>query len=258
MSKEPPVDPRDDDPVPSYDESVYSTSINRGKGGVFVTSSPLHRHLDEERLRRVQSILTAYIDPLLLIQGSSGLYKSIFLLIPSNVYSLQADTANNDPYSAPKEPEIIGFSSSDVVKLIRLAGEEHTIEFWRQPAVLEELRSSLKARLAASGHRVEQEASSPATAPVTVEVPKPQSPQIKKSSFWGRSKERAPPEPYKVEDLKLGWRAEHEDYQTNKPARDEVRVTVQMKEICLRVENQMGLYETCRGQGIVLSVEVGH
>jgi hypothetical protein len=258
MSKATFLADRNEDPVPSYEESISSTSVHTGESGTCMSVPPLHRHLDEERLRRVQSILTTHIAPLLLIQGASGLYKTIFLLIPSNVYSLQINQTREDSYSAPKEPEILGFSSTDFVKLVRLSGEEHTIEFWRQPAVLEELGLCLKARLVAGGHRIEQDEPSPTRLPIETEVVNHQSPQSKESSFWRRGKTRTPSEPYQVEDLKLGWRTEHENLQTNKPPRDEVRVTVQMKEICLRAENQMGLYETYKGQGIVLSIEVGH
>src|ERR1700733_1326398 len=94
---------QEEDPVPSYEESIHSASVHREKGGRLVASSPLHRQLDDERLRRVQSILTRYVDPLLFIQGTSGLYKSIFLLIPSNVHTLQVKSGHNDADATSKE-----------------------------------------------------------------------------------------------------------------------------------------------------------
>lgn len=37
----------------------------------------------------------------------------------------------------------------------------------------------------------------------------------------------------------------------------EARVFVEVKEVCLRVENEMGLYETRSGIAVVVSVELG-
>ncbi len=37
----------------------------------------------------------------------------------------------------------------------------------------------------------------------------------------------------------------------------EARVHVEVKEVCLRVENEMGLYETRSGIAVVVSVELG-
>ena len=37
----------------------------------------------------------------------------------------------------------------------------------------------------------------------------------------------------------------------------EARVHVEVKEVCLRVENEMGLYETRSGIAVVMSVELG-
>ena len=49
------------------------------------------------------------------------------------------------------------------------------------------------------------------------------------------------------------WRAA-----TERPLQDgEVRVTIRIKEVSLRVENVMGLYETRGGKAIVVRVEFG-
>jgi hypothetical protein len=181
----------------------------------------------------------------------------------------------SSPYSSPpKEPEVVGFSATDVVKLIRLKGEENTVEFWRQRAVMEELATNLRMRLKMSGHRVEEETveSPPPPPPTTVQessVPAKE----KKSGGWFRSKPKkaekskslwvtTAPTEAAIIDQKLGWRATHEGFPSNssnnKPlSRGTVRVLVEWKEICLRVENAVGLYDTQKGFGICLSVEVG-
>ncbi|KAL1967846.1 hypothetical protein VTN77DRAFT_2535 [Rasamsonia byssochlamydoides] len=244
-----------DDAVPSYEESIRSspsTLIQRARW-----QGPLHQQLDETRLRRIHSILSTYVDPLLMEQAASGLYKSVLLLIPSNVPSLQNE-AKADPYSPPKEPEIVGFPSDEVVKLVRLDGEEYTLEFWRQPAVMDELGSSLRARLALSGHRVEAEPDPSASPESQKSSISASSPTTSKKSFWGRTKKSFSQTEAYIVDRKLGWRADDENYPKDKVLpKGQVRVRVQWREVCLRVENQLGLYETRKGPGICLTVEVG-
>ncbi|EED21846.1 hypothetical protein TSTA_090860 [Talaromyces stipitatus ATCC 10500] len=261
--------PQVEDPVPSYEESIGSSTATSW------AAATLHQQLDDTRLTRVRDILTTYVEPLLAVQGASGIYKTIFLLVPSNVDSLQQNHVSSSDYSSsysqPKEPEVVGFPATDVVKLIRLKGEEHTVEFWRQPAIMEELASSLRMRLKTSGHRVEEQSM---IEPNATQVSQSESNRVRvneKKSGWFKSKARKPEKPKSlwtttapseatIIDQKLGWRATHEGLSVtnsiDKPlSRGTVRVLVEWKEICLRSENAVGLYETQKGPGICLSVE---
>lgn len=255
-----------DDPVPSYEETTGTYSAQ--------PRSPLHQRLDQVRLDRVRDILSTHVDPLIEAQAASGLYKTVFLLIPSNVDSLQPNTSDQySSYSIPKEPEVLGFASTDVVHLVRLKGEEHTLQFWRQPAVIEELAVNLRMRLELSGHRVEQDTDHASVSSPTPPVTEPTSPppppvETKKSSSWFRSSkpkkeskswlEPTVPSEAIVTDHKLGWRGKHEEANQTKPLpRGSVRANVEWKEVCMRVENELGLYETRKGPGVCLSVEFG-
>ncbi|WEW57887.1 hypothetical protein PRK78_003354 [Emydomyces testavorans] len=239
-----------DDPAPSYEESVSSRpfSENATKNDLYEHSSlPLPTQLANTRTQRIDAILSAYVDPLLASQGTAGLYKTTFILVPSTVSNLQ-DAVSNAYTDAP-EPQVVGFPVNEVVKLIRLRGEEYAMEFWRQPAVVAELESSMKARLTASGHRLYD----------PNDQPKPTSPPTagqgkRKVGFWGRlrGKDLCHDE---IADDKLGWRAE--EPQTKIPT-GLVKVAVQWKEVTLRFANEMpGLFESRRGPALCLSVEVG-
>lgn len=284
-----------EDPVPSYEESIACSTT----GSSTWNPATLHQQLDETRLTRVRNILSTYVDPLLAVQGASGLYKTIFLLVPSNADSLQQH--NNNPvseysstYSHPKKPEVLGFAATDVVKLIYLKGEEHTVEFWRQTAVMKELATNLRMRLKISGHRIEEEEAAEEERrgkDSTIEASQSsrslasQSPSSaakeQKTGGWFRSKpkpkkaeksislwETTAPSEATIVNQKLGWRAAHDDPSSSQNITNSstsrkplcagvVRVQVEWKEICLRVENVVGLYETQKGPGICLSVEVG-
>lgn len=247
--------------APSYEESVSSPPVlndQDSKSSLAPSQSPhqsLPSHLTETRTQRINSVLSTYIEPLLVSQGASGLYKSTFLLVASNDPTLQPQSCS---YSTPKEPEIISFPADEIVKIVRLKGEENNLEFWRQPAVVAELESALKSRMAASGHRFEDSDGGPlyhaAVDASTQESKKPES-----KSFWGRSKDKEKSYPFIV-DRKLGWRAEEpkeEDVPKGKVPTGLVRVTVKWKPVSARVENEMGLYETKQGTGLCISIEVG-
>lgn len=248
--------------APSYEESVSSPPVlnpQDTKGSLPLPHSPqqpLPSHLTETRTQRINAVLSTYIDPLLTSQGASGLYKTTFVLVPSNDPTLQPQSCS---YSTPKEPEIVGFPSDETVKIVRLKGEENNLEFWRQPPVVAEFESALKARLAASGHRFEESAGGPgpraAADPSQQETDK--KPESK--SFWGKSKDKEKSYAFIV-DRKLGWRAEEplpDDTPKGKVPTGLVRATVRWKPVSARVENEMGLYETKNGTGLCISIEVG-
>ncbi|PGH06684.1 hypothetical protein AJ79_06468 [Helicocarpus griseus UAMH5409] len=264
-----PFETRLEDPVPSYEESLSSTNHGRDTPKHVPSSSPslpLPSHLADTRTQRINSILTRYVDPLLVSQGAAGLYKTTFILVPSSVSNLQDAVSN--AYTTPEEPQIVGFPSTDVVKLIRLHGEEHSMEFWRQPAVVAELDSSLKARLVAGGHRLYDPSDEAARVVSNVTgTPAPPSSvgaATTKKSFWGRAKDMYATKGQDTRDVvivdrKLGWRAPEEQNE-NTPGKIPtglVNVSIVWKEVCLRIANEMGLYESRKGPALCMTVEVG-
>ncbi|PGH23697.1 hypothetical protein AJ80_02303 [Polytolypa hystricis UAMH7299] len=278
MTSTNPFDTRYEEEVPSYEESVASppsltntSEISKRPLPQSSPALPLPLQLSNTRTSRIESILSTYVDPLLLSQGSSGIYKTTFILIPSSVSSLQDAVSN--AYTTPQEPQVVGFPSDEVVKVVRLKGEENAMEFWRQRAVVAELESSMKARLVASGHRLHETLlaadgttmSQTITTEEELAAPAPAAP-VKakpKMSLWGRAKAKymLPPTDDEIEDRGLGWRAANQ----HPPAQDApgkvptglVKVSILWKEVCLRIANEMGLYESKRGPGLCLSVEVG-
>ncbi|KLJ06062.1 hypothetical protein EMPG_10506 [Blastomyces silverae] len=270
-----PFENRPDDPAPAYEESSSSVAYNKDTTKEIPSSSqsllPLPTQLADTRTQRVDAILTKYVDPLLLSQGASGIYKTTFVLVPSSVSSLQDAVSN--AYTTPEEPQIVGFPSNEVVKLIRLQGEENAMEFWRQPAVVAELDSALKAKLAASGHRLHQpspndemtsDAVDAASSPTPAPEPSAKTTATTKKSFWGRTKDLYATKGQDLRDVvivdrKLGWRApgEHNANAPGKIPTGLVDVSIVWKEVCLRIANDMGLYESKKGPALCMTVEVG-
>jgi hypothetical protein len=252
-----------DEAIPTYEESVQqgaragpATDAKEALGHDGAAS--LTQQMAGVRGQRISAIITSYIDPLLQSQAAAGLFRSTLVLVPSNTESLQSPTyvtyssdvieGSGDAISQNSEEAVIGFPSEDYVKLVRLHGDEYTAEFWRQPAVIAELDSTLKSRLAASGHKIAESApSTPAPAPAPA-------PEPKRGFFRRKASDVKPPAPASPVSASDGtWRIQ-------RPAAldpGHVRITIGIQDVSLRVVTQMGLYETRSGKAVVIKTEIG-
>jgi len=262
-------DPTGED-IPSYEESIQqgadAASSSDAKGPVR-RDAPLSlpQQLSAVRTQRIHAIITSYIDPLLQSQAAAGLFRTTLVLVPSNTTSLQSPEyiryssdiieGSGDAISHNNEESVIGFPSEDYVKLVRLHGEDYTAEFWRQPAVIAELDTSLKARLAATGHQIDSPGE-PVTAP-SLPPPVPvESPKAKKGGFFARRKasETIPTAAPVPSTLSAGtWKLPEKETL----GAGHVRIKIGLQEVCLRVITQMGLYETRTGKAVVVNIEIG-
>lgn len=206
------------DGLPSYSESVRSPPISP-------SPSYLPQNIAAARTALISSLLTTYIAPHLHGSALSGLASTTLVLVPSNVSSLQPagkigskSTSGLEDVS-PREI-VVGFPSGENLTMIRLHDQENVIEFWRQLTVIQELGQQLRTYLRNSGHQV----------------------------IGGDETSLQGPNPANAD-----WRT----VQMETLGNGEVRVRVETKEICLRTENDMGLYETRSGKAVVVKVDVG-
>ena len=254
--------------IPTYEESVQqgAQSIGGADAKIPVQSGrgenpgSLNQQLADVRTQRINAIMTDYIDPLLSAQASTGLYKTTIVLVPSNTSSL---TVSHDIMEGPGDAiaagneTVIGFPHEEYVKLVRLHGEDFTYKFWRQPAVIAELESSLRARLHATGHRLAE--AKPKIDPV-IDTPPPLVPsQAQKRGFFRRkpsqdsSASSTPALPIRRPTAGGSWQLAEEEMV--EPGH--IKATVGIQEICLRVTSEMGLYETRRGSAVVVKMHIG-
>ena len=112
--------------------------------------------------------------------------------------------------------------------MIRLHGAENTLEFWRQPAVIRDLETQLRAELWAGGHRLADDGE---------EINRNGTGMVGSNST----------------SASVEWRFVEEAAVDE----GELRVGVQIGDVSLRIENAMGLYETRAGKAIVVKVELG-
>ena len=207
------------DGPPSYTESLNSPQHNN-------SPSYLPQNIAAARTAVISSLLINYITPHLYGSALSGLASTTLILIPSNVSSLQPPSktgsqASLDSKDGPPRETIVGFASAENLTLIRLHGQENSIQFWRQPIVIQELGQQLRSHLLISGHRVVGD---------------------NETSIQGSN----PP----IADWRTVPKLDLE--------KEDVRTRVCIMEICLRVENDMGLYETRTGKAVVVKMDVGN
>lgn len=253
----------DEEEIPSYEESIQQPTT----GSSITDTKPksergpqqsLGQRLADVRESRINAIINAHINPLLKQQSEAGLFKSTFILVPSNTSTLQSPSSasrdvregSGDVADKNNTEAVIGFREGEYVKLVRLSGENYTEEFWRQPAVIAELNSSLKARLQNEGHRIAQSPSSPASQPVPTTLLASDPPHTKKG-FFGRKKRAGDPVPV-AESSTSGWRFEKEEVLKL----GEIRIKTGLQDVSLRVQTEMGLYETRTGKAVVVNFEM--
>lgn len=225
-----------DDDLPDYTEPYPPALIS--PFSTFLSS------VNEARTSNIRDLLSTQILPHLYDSARAGLLKTTLVFIPSNASSLQPKPlspytliTNGGPSGAaannfPGET-IIGFPSAENPHLIRLHGVENTVGFWRQEAVIQELNNQLKDKLERSGHRV-----------VVDEMAR------------GISADSAAERETLVrrESLRnVQWMS----IKKKKVGPGEVDIGAECREISLRVENEIGLFETKSGFAVIVRVEVG-
>ncbi|KAK0514813.1 hypothetical protein JMJ35_002192 [Cladonia borealis] len=209
------------DDVPPYSENLSYTSP---------TSLP--QNLASVRIARIYSLLETHIKPHLLDTTLAGLSCSTLVLIPSNVPSLTSSLVNDSKdglgqqASFPGE-KIAGFTDAGNVTLIRLHGQENSFDFWRQLPVIKDLERALQAQLnRENDNSVVEESVLPAV------------PELK---GWFKKKATSAPQ-QRTENVKASGSSK-------------VKADVELRDVSLRTENAMGLYETKTGKAIVIKVD---
>ena len=177
-----------------------------------------------------------HIHPYVQQSVATGITSSTLILVPSDVWKLKnVDTSNSyvklDPdFKFPGE-KVLGFPDNEAITIQRLTGPDHKLEFWKQASVVRELSSTIQTMLRGEGyivvdHAVEQRVQLTSRNGTT-------SPSLDVRPVEWKTMEQPP----------LGY--------------GEARNKSEVKEVTLRMENEMGLYETRSGMAIVMKIEIG-
>jgi hypothetical protein len=243
------------DGLPSYFESTTSSTplSTTGLSGLSQHPSRGPQILDQLTLVRashIRSVIHQHIIPIVETQASFGIAQTTIAMIPSDVNLPPEEEKSEFSFDTQSQKvEVIGFSSEDVVKIVRLEGGINKSEFWRPQAVIVDLETVLKESLNASSTlRSPNRERFGASEVVTPPPPKPQ-----KRNLLGRVMDVINQEggggPYR--SMVAGA---SEDDGMGKGV-GMVLVKVRLEEILLRMVNDFGLYDTLSKQCVIIRVD---
>jgi hypothetical protein len=199
--------------------------------------------LSTTRTRHIQSVVSTRIIPLIEQRASYGIAQTTIAMLPSDIplppveekkyeFSFSTDDA--------KAVEVIGFSSEDEPKVVRLEGQMNRTEFWRPQAVIEELENVLGNDLNASPLMRSPTGLGRGEVEALIKQPK--------RTLLSRVMPSMGPE----------LRSPGGNPEVGVKLLDTtgiVVVKVRLEEVCLRTVNEFGLYDTMSKQCVIIRVD---
>ena len=204
------------------------------------TQKSLLAHAQDEK---ILSLLTTQIQLYLSAFAKSGLHRGTLILVPAK--GLEEENALPTEFEDKKKEGIIEYD-----QLVRIRDKEGNYDeegemwFWNDEPMARRLVGYLKptpdlknAPLPPRKQEVKAAAAEPSSS----------------RGFWGRKKSsaKAAEQPLLVEDRKVDLVE-----LPNEPEEDKVAMNVKAEEVVFRMENDFGIFETRRGWGIVLKLQV--
>lgn len=261
------------DPVPSYEESIGSSTWTpsasqsrqvREKSQSTVTSS-VPEMIRQERTRRVQDLLHSNILPCFSSYLVNSVNNLTIVIVPAG--SLPS-TRSELSAANVVIPSFQSLSTTGAV--ISLSGEDNRANFWTQAPVVQELDILLHRELSgiipqqdplSERHKPRPQSQYQLTPQATPELPE----RPQKKSWFKRALPQLPgPEHDPTGETgkwDLGWRSSQPDPKENATMRalnlDEFSVYTKLQDVTLRTESELGLLETTTVKCIWVRVEVG-
>ncbi|TVY86201.1 hypothetical protein LAWI1_G008856 [Lachnellula willkommii] len=237
---------------PSYTESIdttsyYSTQIRSQLSDLTHQISSLQTQkslLSHAQDQKILALLTTQIQAYLSDFASSGLKKGTLILVPAsgmtdeNALPSDCDFKNADEYDS-----VVRVRSKEDAGRDEWSSGSGDMMYWRDEDMALRLAGALR----------------PPPDPRNMELP-PRKEQVvataeepRSRGFWGSRKKSVTktPDPAAVErkvDAKMP--------STDEEPRDKVVMDVRAEEVVFRTENELGIYGTERGWGIVLKLRV--
>lgn len=198
--------------------------------------------LSTTRTHHIQSVIERHVIPLIEERATYGIAQTTIAMLPSDI-PLPAEEEKSEysfDTSDSKPVEVVGFSSEDEPKVVRLEGQMNRTEFWRPQVVIVELERMLSENLNASpvlrsprGHgRSEADSAQ----------------RHSRRGFLSRVMPSLGPE----------LRSPSGNPEVGVKQLDQVRMVVvkaRLEEICLRTVSEFGLYDTMSKQCVIIRVD---
>ena len=218
-----------DKSLPSYQESVTAAEqeeFNNSKRSHGTVPSLLDR-IANTRARRINEVITDFIDPALASMEVDAAMHQTVVLLPSD---LSGRSLSPSEMVAPAMP--------GSVRMIHLKGEDHRASFWEQPNVITEFERALRIRLgsqAASDMRTDEPSTRISNMPSSRRVDRDP------TGTTGR--------------WYLGWRVDSATVSASEQA-DGIVVSAKLREMSVRTESDLGLWQTETFKSIWVMVDI--
>jgi hypothetical protein len=238
--------PEKDTLPPSYSESTNHrhTPLHTSTLPQTPRGQALLGQLTLTRTTHIQSVITTHIFPLIETQASFGIAQTTIAMLPSDIPLPAIEEKSEfsfDTFGATKPVEVIGFSSEEEPKVVRLEGQMNRTEFWRVQAVIGELERVLGEMLNASAYL--RSPDRPRAGRSELEESRQQ-----KRNLWSRMIPSLAPEQKSASgNPEVGVR--------QMDSAGLVLVKARLEEICLRTVNDFGLYDTMSKQCVIVRVD---
>ncbi|KAH8635207.1 hypothetical protein IG631_10608 [Alternaria alternata] len=198
--------------------------------------------LSTTRTHHIQSVIERHVIPLIEERATYGIAQTTIAMLPSDIPlpAVEEKSKYSFDTSDSKPVEVVGFSSEDEPKVVRLEGQMNRTEFWRPQVVIVELERMLSENLNAS--------------------PVLRSPRGRGRSE-GDSAQRHSRRGFLsrvMPSLGPELRSPSGNPEVGVKQLDQVRMVVvkaRLEEICLRTVSEFGLYDTMSKQCVIIRVD---
>jgi hypothetical protein len=202
--------------------------------------------LTQSRTHHIQAVINLNIIPIIESRATYGLSQTTIALLPSDIPLPPVEEKSEfsfDTEATSKAVEVIGFSSENEPKVVRLEGQMNRTEFWRPQVVIDMLERELMDQLNACPLlRSELRMGGVGRAE---EVPER---RMSRRTLLSRVMPSLGPEQRSPSgNPEVGVR------QQNTVGR--VMVKARLEELCLRTLSEFGLYDTMSKQCVIIRVD---
>ena len=234
------------DPTPSYEESVQQRNPKPTESA---KNQTVAERLAQVQRTRIESLIENSIDPLLNKHTESGLFKAAFAFLFSDISLLQQGCDNDGTGDS-----LLKFPHDEYTCVLRLEGDENSSRFWQQPSVTRDLERELKKKLGIDMEEPPAKQTEVQSSSASTETFRNTS---KIRSFWGKYSQSRAAEPVvipKFTQAESGWRAD--DPFSSDTSRTRLRVNCE--DVYVRVQTDIGLYQTRNCPALVVRFHIGH
>ncbi|KPI45181.1 uncharacterized protein AB675_2460 [Cyphellophora attinorum] len=227
-----------DDQIPSYEESIASSSPRQSQPTGFSQKTPttFQQRIKEQRQRRIATILLDHVEPAIAVHLENGTNEMTLILLGA------------DALDGTVRLSVSNITSPSLAKpttLIRLNGNDFNAQFLTTWSLIQELSDTLVRSMVDPATFPQLQAQLPQISSVQA----PELPERPAPKSWLKRTFGLPPADQdptgQTGSWKLGWRSEENPALTSRTvATNDLTLTANLTSVTFRTESALGLLES--------------